>query len=256
MSEDPSVVQVRGLTKRFNGLTAVDNIDFDLRPHCTTALLGSNGAGKTTTISMLLGLLLPTNGSIRIFDKDLLRDRFKILPRINISSPYIDLPQRLTVRQNLTVYSRLYKVPSPKERIAKLSMDLELTEFIDRQVRRLSSGQKTRVSLAKALINEPELLLLDEPITGLDLISQERILSVIGQEREAGRIVVLSTHHLDEARHCDQVLVLDGRLVAAGTPDEVLTPDVLRQAYGERVLDDHARGLVLVDDHGHGHGHA
>ena len=127
--------------------------------------------------------------------------------------------------------------------------------LLDKPLDRLSFGQRQRVLVAQALAREADLLLLDEPITGLDLISQERILSVIGQERDAGRIVVLSTHHLDEARHCDQVLVLDGRLVAAGTPDEVLTPDVLRQAYGERVLDNHARGLVLVDAHGHGHGH-
>jgi ABC-2 type transport system ATP-binding protein len=226
MSEDPSVVQVRGLTKRFNGLTAVDNIDFDLRPHCTTALLGSNGAGKTTTISMLLGLLLPTNGSIRIFDKDLLNDRFKILPRINISSPYIDLPQRLTVRQNLTVYSRLYKVPSPKERIAKLSRDLELTEFIDRQVRKLSSGQKTRVSLAKALINEPELLLLDEPTASLDPETANWVRDYLRQyQKRRNTAILLASHNMLEVeRMCQHVYIMSkGRIVEQGSPAQLIS---------------------------------
>jgi ABC-2 type transport system ATP-binding protein len=226
MNEDPSVVQVRGLTKRFNGLTAVDNIDFDLRPHCTTALLGSNGAGKTTTISMLLGLLLPTNGSIRIFDKDLLNDRFKILPRINISSPYIDLPQRLTVRQNLTVYSRLYKVPSPKERIAKLSRDLELTEFIDRQVRKLSSGQKTRVSLAKALINEPELLLLDEPTASLDPETANWVRDYLRQyQKRRNTAILLASHNMLEVeRMCQHVYIMSkGRIVEQGSPAQLIS---------------------------------
>ena len=226
MSEDPSVVQVRGLTKRFNGLTAVDNIDFDLRPHCTTALLGSNGAGKTTTISMLLGLLLQTNGTIRIFGQNLISDRFKILPRINISSPYIDLPQRLTVRQNLTVYSRLYKVPSSKERIAKLSKDLELTEFIDRQVRKLSSGQKTRVSLAKALINEPELLLLDEPTASLDPETAMWVRDYLRkyQERRNTAILLASHNMLEVERMCQHVYIMNkGRIVEQGSPTELIS---------------------------------
>jgi ABC-2 type transport system ATP-binding protein len=225
MSEDPSVVQVRGLTKRFNGLTAVDNIDFDLRPHCTTALLGSNGAGKTTTISMLLGLLLPTNGSIRIFGEDLISDRFKILPRINVSSPYIDLPQRLTVRQNLTVYSRLYKVPSARERIAKLSGDLGLTEFIDRQVRKLSSGQKTRVSLAKALINEPELLLLDEPTASLDPQTAKWVRDYLRQYQERRNTAILLASHnmLEVERMCQHVYIMSkGRIVEQGSPTELI----------------------------------
>ena len=226
MSEDPAVVQVRGLTKRFNGLTAVDNIDFDLRPHCTTALLGSNGAGKTTTISMLLGLLLPTNGSIIIFGENLISDRFKILPRINISSPYIDLPQRLTVRQNLTVYSRLYKVPDARERIAKLSMDLELTGFIDRQVRKLSSGQKTRVSLAKALINEPELLLLDEPTASLDPETAKWVRDYLRQYQERRNTAILLASHnmLEVERMCQHVYIMSkGRIVEQGSPTELIS---------------------------------
>jgi ABC-2 type transport system ATP-binding protein len=175
---------------------------------------------------MLLGLLLPTNGSIRIFDKDLLNDRFKILPRINISSPYIDLPQRLTVRQNLTVYSRLYKVPSPKERIAKLSRDLELTEFIDRQVRKLSSGQKTRVSLAKALINEPELLLLDEPTASLDPETANWVRDYLRQyQKRRNTAILLASHNMLEVeRMCQHVYIMSkGRIVEQGSPAQLIS---------------------------------
>jgi len=175
---------------------------------------------------MLLGLLLPTNGSIRIFGEDLLSDRFKILPRINISSPYIDLPQRLTVRQNLTVYSRLYKVPSARERIAKLSMDLELTEFIDRQVRKLSSGQKTRVSLAKALINEPELLLLDEPTASLDPETAKWVRDYLRryQERRNTAILLASHNMLEVERMCQHVYIMSkGRIVEQGSPTELIS---------------------------------
>ncbi|MDG2161784.1 MAG: ATP-binding cassette domain-containing protein [Acidimicrobiales bacterium] len=134
---------------------------------------------------------------------------------------------------------------------------LGVRDLIDAPLDRLSFGQRQRVLVAQALARQADVLLLDEPITGLDLVSQEQILDVMEAERDAGRIVVLSTHHLDEARHCDRVLVLDGRLVAAGSPEEVLVPHVLREAYGEKVLGDyahhdHGHALLLVDDHGHG----
>ena len=225
MSQDTPVVEVRGLTKQFNGFTAVDNLDLDLRPHLTTALLGSNGAGKTTTIAMLLGLLLPTRGSIRIFGKNLLRDRFKILPRVNISSPYIDLPQRLTVRQNLTVYSRLYKISEAKDRIAKLTEDLELNDFIDRQLRKLSAGQKTRVSLAKALINEPELLLLDEPTASLDPETANWVRDYLRryQQRRNTAILLASHNMLEVERMCQHVYIMSkGQIVEQGSPKELI----------------------------------
>ena len=225
MSEDTPVVEVRGLTKQFNGFTAVDNLYLALRPHCTTALLGSNGAGKTTTISMLLGLLLPTAGSIHIFGEDLLRHRYKILPRVNISSPYIDLPQRLTVRQNLHVYARLYKVPDARGRIQKLAADLELGEFIDRQLRKLSAGQKTRVSLAKALINEPELLLLDEPTASLDPETASWIRDYLRnyQQRRNTAILLASHNMLEVERMCQHIYIMNrGRIVEQGAPQELI----------------------------------
>src|SRR6185437_8212787 len=163
-----SVIQVNALTKRFGDTPAVDGIDFAVPRGVTAALLGGNGAGKTTTLSMLLGLLLPTAGGIRIFDEDMLRHRYRVLPRMNFSSPYVDLPHRLTVRQNLTVYGRLYGLAQLAERIEALARDLQIDEFLDRQTGKLSAGQKTRVALAKALLNEPELLLLDEPTASLD----------------------------------------------------------------------------------------
>jgi ABC-2 type transport system ATP-binding protein len=142
------VIEVEGLTKRFDNLTAVDGVSFSVRRGLVTALLGGNGAGKTTTIAMLLGLLLPTSGSIRIFGRDMLVDRFPLLTRMNFSSPYVDLPQRLTVRQNLTVYAHLYRLADSRARIAQLAQDLDLADILDRPYGKLSAGQKTRVALA------------------------------------------------------------------------------------------------------------
>ena len=174
---------------------------------------------------MLLGLLLPTSGSIQIFGEDLLQDRFRILPRVNISSPYIDLPQRLTVRQNLNVYARLYEIPNARQRIETLASDLELNEFIDRQLRKLSAGQKTRVSLAKALINEPELLLLDEPTASLDPESASWIREYLRryQQRRNTAILLASHNMLEVERMCQQVYIMSyGRIVAKGTPQELI----------------------------------
>jgi ABC-2 type transport system ATP-binding protein len=225
MNDKTAVVEVRNLTKRFGDFVAVDNLDFDLKPHCTTALLGSNGAGKTTTISMLLGLLLPTTGSIRIFGEDLLTDRFKILPRVNMSSPYIDLPQRLTVRENLNVYSRLYEVKDAKLRIDQLAEDLELKDMMNKQVRKLSAGQKTRVSLAKALINEPELLLLDEPTASLDPDTATWIRDYLFkyQQRRNTAILLASHNMLEVHRMCQQVFIMThGKIVEKGSPEELI----------------------------------
>src|SRR4051812_24222241 len=138
-----TVIEVEGLTKRFTAALAVDAIDFTVARGSTTALLGGNGAGKTTTLSMLLGLLLPSAGTIRILGEDMLRHRYRALPRMNFSSPYVEVPRRLTVRQNLAVYAQLYAVPDPRGRIADLSRDLELSALIDRPTGELSAGQKT-----------------------------------------------------------------------------------------------------------------
>src|ERR1700690_4386987 len=149
------VIRVLGLSKRFKETLAVDNIDFSVPGGITAALLGGNGAGKTTTLSMLLGLLLPSAGEVFVFGEDMQRHRYRVLPRMNFSSPYIELPHRLTVRENLKVYAMLYGVRGIGQRIESLAADLQLAEFLNRMVGNLSAGQKTRVSLAKALINEP-----------------------------------------------------------------------------------------------------
>ncbi len=157
-----------GLSKRYGEVQAVDDLSFAVPAGTTTALLGANGAGKTTTIAMLLGLLEPSSGRITVLGERMPRHRYRVLGRINFSSPYVDLPARLTVHQNLRVYSDLYGIPEPTARLKALAADLDLIPFLDRPTGKLSAGQKTRVMLAKALINEPELLLLDEPTASLD----------------------------------------------------------------------------------------
>src|SRR5215469_8470835 len=156
-------VSVRELRKIYRDIVAVDSISFSLESGSITALLGGNGAGKTTTISMLMGLVVPTAGQARVFGRDMAHERYKVLHRMNFESPYVDVPMRLTVRQNLEVYARLYGVRDFRAAIAATAEELRLAELLDRPYGKLSAGQRTRVSLAKALLNRPELLLLDEP---------------------------------------------------------------------------------------------
>ena len=170
-----------------------------MRRGATAALLGGNGAGKTTTLSMLLGLLLPTAGSIAIFGEDMMRHRYRVLPRMNFSSPYVDLPHRLTVRQNLVVYGRLYGIPDRGDRIAALAADLQIEDFLDRPTGKLQPGQKTRVALAKALLNEPELLLLDEPTASLDPDTGDWVRSYLETYRaRTGATILLASHNMAE----------------------------------------------------------
>jgi ABC-2 type transport system ATP-binding protein len=159
---------VEDLCKTYNATIAVRPLSFSLAVGSTTGLLGGNGAGKTTTIGMIMGLIEPTSGSIRVFGHDMAHDRHRVLGRMNFESPYVDMPHRLTVRQNLRVFAQLYGVTDSAGKIARLAEDLALVEFLDRPSGSLSAGQKTRVALAKALINDPELLLLDEPTASLD----------------------------------------------------------------------------------------
>src|SRR5579885_2904628 len=161
-------VAVDRLVKLYKGLAAVDGISFRIAPGSITGLLGGNGAGKTTTIAMIMGLLTPTSGRVSVLGADMPHERYRVLHRMNFESPYVEMPMRLTVRQNLTVFAMLYGVSDIAERIEQLAAALELTDLLDRPTGRLSAGQKTRVSLAKSLINAPELLLLDEPTASLD----------------------------------------------------------------------------------------
>ncbi len=220
-----SVIQVEGLTKCYGELAAVDNVTFAIGRGATCGLLGGNGAGKTTTISMLLGLLLPTAGSVRVLGEDMLAHRHRVLARMNFSSPYVDLPHRLTVQENLDVYARLYGLRERGARIRRLAGDLDIAAFLKRAYGNLSAGQKTRVALAKALLNEPELLLLDEPTASLDPDTADRMRGYLGAYRQrTGATLVLASHNMLEVeRMCDDVIMMRaGRIVDRGTPKELL----------------------------------
>jgi ABC-2 type transport system ATP-binding protein len=219
------VIEVANLVKCYGETVAVGGVSFAVKRGVTAALLGGNGAGKTTTLSILLGLLLPSEGVVRILGEDMQRHRYRVLPRINFSSPYADLPHRLTVRQNLSVFARLYGLPHRRERIARLAEDLQITRFLDRPAGKLSSGQKTRVALAKALLNEPEVLLLDEPTASLDPDTGDWVRSYLEAYRaRTGATILLASHNMNEVeRLCSQVMMMkSGLIVDRGSPDELI----------------------------------
>jgi ABC-2 type transport system ATP-binding protein len=218
-------IEVVSLTKRYRAALAVDDISFAVKQGETVGLLGGNGAGKTTTIAMLLGLLVPTAGQIRMLGHDMAKDRFAALARLNFSSPYVALPQRLTVGENLRVYAHLYNVPHVERRIGELADELDLHGLLSRPSGQLSAGQKTRVALAKSLINKPELLLLDEPTASLDPDTGDMVRSWMERYRaDSGCTILLASHNMDEVvRLCGTVLMMkQGRIVDRGTPDELL----------------------------------
>ena len=238
-------ILAEGLTKLYPGGTApaVEGLSFAMPRGATWGLLGGNGAGKTTTIAMLLGLLVPSGGRIACLGHDMARDRFAALARMNFSSPYIALPSRISVAENLRVYAHLYDVPQAERRIAELAAQLQLTELLDRPAGQLSAGQKTRVALAKALINRPALLLLDEPTASLDPDTGDWVRSWLERYRaESGCAILLASHNMAEVeRLCDHVLMLKlGRVVDQGSPAALLA------RYGrddlEQVFLDIARG--------------
>ncbi len=218
-------IEVHRLSKHYGTVRAVDGIDFAIEYGSTCALLGANGAGKTTTLAMLLGLLLPTAGEIRMLGRDMLRDRYAVLGRINYSSPYIDLPQRLSVQENLIVYARLYGVRRAKQRIHQLAEELEISEYLKRPYRNMSAGQKTRVALAKALLNEPRILLLDEPTASLDPDTGDRIRSYLeAYKARTGATLLLASHNMPEVeRLCTRVFMMRmGKIVDQGRPGELI----------------------------------
>ena len=242
------VIQVDQLVKRYGKTVAVDGITFTVERGVTAALLGGNGAGKTTTLSILLGLLLPTGGHVQIFGEDVLRHRYRVLPRMNFSSPYVDLPHRLTVRQNLVIYARLYGLPQREERIAELARDLQIEPLLERPAGKLSAGQKTRVALAKALLNEPELLLLDEPTASLDPDTADWVRSYLKEyQRETHATIMLASHNMGEVeRLCSEVLMMKaGRIVDRGGPDELI--DRYGRTNLEEVFLQIARGARVLE---------
>jgi ABC-2 type transport system ATP-binding protein len=225
MSNQEHAIEAKDLRKTFGATTAVDGIDFTVKAGSVTALLGGNGAGKTTTISILLGLLLPTSGEIRVLGRDILRDRFNALHLMNFSSPYVDLPNRLTVRQNLTVYGNLYNVPRLKARIDEMAEQLQLSDLLDRAHGSLSAGQKTRATLAKALLNKPQLLLLDEPTASLDPDTADWVRTLLmDYQKEARTTIFMASHNMYEVeRMADDVIMMrQGRIVDRGSPRYLL----------------------------------
>ena len=219
------VIEITGLCKEFDGKRVVDDVAFTVMRGQTVALLGANGAGKTTTIAMLLGLLLPTTGRIRMLGEDMVRHRHRVLGRINFSSPYVDLPRRLTVKQNLLFFARLYGIADPKARVRELSERLELAPLLGQRVGSLSAGQKTRASLAKALINQPEVLLLDEPTASLDPDTADWVRGYLeAYQKRRGAAILLASHNMAEVERMAAVALMmrAGRIVDRGTPAELI----------------------------------
>lgn len=231
------VITVSQLTKRFGAVTAVDGVSFIVPGGQTVGLLGGNGAGKTTTLGMMLGLIVPSGGEITVLGHDMRRDRYGALPRMNFSSPYVDVPHRLTVRENLTVYCHLYGLPKVARRIGDLADDLTFGDLLDRAVGTLSAGQKTRVALAKALLNNPDLLLLDEPTASLDPDTADYVRSYLETyQRQSGATILLASHNMAEVeRLCADVIMLKGgKVVDQGAPTELLARygrDTLEQVF-------------------------
>jgi ABC-2 type transport system ATP-binding protein len=221
-----NVIIVRDLVKRFGAVTAVNQLSFSVERGRCVALLGGNGAGKTTTIAMLLGLVTPTAGELTVLGYNMATDRFAALARTNFTSPYVDLPHRLTVRENLDIYARLYGVADRKERIGQLLTQFDLEKLADRHAGKLSAGQKTRLGLAKALINRPDVLLLDEPTASLDPDTADRLRTLLETYRkETGATILLASHNMPEVeRMCDHVLMMrQGALVDQGSPADLIS---------------------------------
>jgi ABC-2 type transport system ATP-binding protein len=220
-----NIIEIRELKKVFNKTIAVDNLNFEIQKGKIIGLLGPNGCGKSTTIGMMLGLIKPTSGSVIINNKNIENNRTSLLEKMNFISPYVELPKKLTVEENLKVYARLYGVKNLKEKIDNLLEKLNLIEFKSRKTGELSSGQKNRVSLAKALINDPEILLLDEPTASLDPDVGDYIRSFIEDfVSNKGSTILLASHNMNEVeRLCHEVMMMkNGKIIDRGTSSDLI----------------------------------
>jgi ABC-2 type transport system ATP-binding protein len=234
-SSSNAAVAVDRLVKLYKGVAAVNGISFKLAPGSITGLLGGNGAGKTTTIAMIMGLVTPTSGGVRVLGASMPAERYRVLHRMNFESPYVDMPTRLTVRQNLSVFAQLYGVADIGQRIAALAAALDLGEFLDRPNGKLSAGQKTRVSLAKALLNEPEVLLLDEPTASLDPDTADWVRSRLeAYRRDTRATILLASHNMNEVeRLCERVIIMK-----RGSIEDDDAPERLLARYGRETLEE------------------
>ena len=218
-------IEVINLSKSYKSKQAVNNINFKINENEIVGLLGPNGCGKTTTIGMILGLLKPTSGQVLINGIDIEKNKISLLHKMNFISPYIELPKKLTVKQNLTVYAKLYNINNLNNRIDYLSNKLRLNNLLDKITGELSSGQKNRASLAKALINEPTVLLLDEPTASLDPETGDFIRTFLENYKKEKKIaVLLASHNMDEVKRlCGSVLMMNlGNIIDRGTPEDLI----------------------------------
>ena len=216
---------VENLSKNYSENKAVENISFKITENEIVGLLGPNGCGKTTTMAMILGLLKPSKGEILIDGMNIDKNRIKLLHKMNFISPYIELPKKLTVKENLIVYARLYSVKNINERISYLSETLRLNDFLNKKTGELSSGQKNRISLAKALINNPSILLLDEPTASLDPETSDFVRTFLENYKKEKKIsILLASHNMSEVeRLCASVLMMkEGKIIDKGTPAELI----------------------------------
>ena len=237
-------IEVINLSKSYKTKKAVNNINFKINENEIVGLLGPNGCGKTTTIGMILGLLKPTSGQVLINGKNIENNKISILHKMNFISPYIELPKKLTVNQNLIVYGKLYNIQNLNERINFLSEKLRLGDLLNKITGELSSGQKNRVSLAKALINDPTVLLLDEPTAALDPETADFIRTFLEKYKEEKKIsVLLASHNMDEVKRlCNSVMMMkDGTIVDSGTPEDLI------KKYGQKNLEEVFLEIVRKD---------
>jgi ABC-2 type transport system ATP-binding protein len=230
-----SAIEVDRLVKTYKNVTAIDGISFALEPGSIAGLLGGNGAGKTTTIATIMGLVIPTSGRVSVLGTDMAHHRYRVLHRMNFESPYVEMPKRLTVRQNLRVFGMLYGVDDIAGRIAALAEQLDLTELLDRPTGKLSAGQNTRVSLAKSLINRPQVLLLDEPTASLDPDTADWVRGRLERYRaERGATMLIASHNMKEVeRLCERVIIMK-----AGRIEDDDTPSRLLARYGRATLEE------------------
>ena len=220
------IIKVKNLSKKFKNTFAVNKINFNIEKNKTVGLLGANGCGKTTSIGMLLGLIKPTEGEIYIDNKDIEKsNREEILSKMNFASPYVELPKKLTVKQNLEVYGRLYGVKNLKIKIDQISDDLNIKNFLEKKTGELSSGQKNRVTLAKSLINNPEILFLDEPTASLDPDTGDYVRSYLETYKNKNKVtILLASHNMDEVeRLCDTIIMMkSGKIIDEGTCEQII----------------------------------